>query len=290
MALPTHGGGGLPAAGASQQAPPTVDPNFSMNTLYAVDEEDIGTLSILLQGMPGTGKTRLLGTAPLPLLVYSFDPKATIVLRTCYPELVKAKLIQWITFYDEDYRSPTQYNKWEQIWTTHCDTGYLNQFGTVAVDSFTTWMECAVNQYVELKDRTRAKKLGNLSQNDYLGLYNLTRTMIKKTAANDCNFVLTAHLEAEQNELLGTIRYVLSTYKGLKVIVPPLFSEKWVMHKEPVGPEQVDYRILTNDSGMYTASTQLKGLAIKEQPDIKALMEKAGLPAIDKPKFWEKGK
>lgn len=246
------------------------------------------SLSILLQGEPGVGKTRLLATAPLPLLIYSFDPKGILVLHNHYQELIDSGMIQYITYWGDDSSNPTEYLKWEKDWEEHVNTGYLSQFGTVSIDSFTTWMEAAANAWLAERNTRRkdGKALDNLAIGDYPGLYNLTRTMIKRTSACDVNFILTAHLEAEKDELTGLIRYVLSTYKGLKTIVPPLFSEKWVMNKRVVGQE-VQYSILTNNQGLYTASTQLKGLDIREQPNIKNLLKKAGLPYNDKPAFWK---
>jgi len=245
------------------------------------------TLSILLQGEPGTGKTRLVSTAPLPILIYSFDPKGTVVLHSQVPELLESGMIQYIPYWGEESKNPTQYDIWEKDWEEHINSGYLNQFGTVVIDSFTTWMNAAGNKWLQFKNKKRpGKETDNLALGDYLGLYNLTKTMVNRTSGCDCNFILIAHLEAEKDELLGTIRYVLSTYKSLKQEIPPLFTEKWVMTKKP-GPQGVDYSILTNNQGLYTASTQLKGLKINEEPNIKNLMKKAGLPAQDKPAFWK---
>ena len=49
----------------------------------------------------------------------------------------------------------------------------------------------------------------DIAQGDYPGLYNLTRNMIKRTSACNVDFILTAHLEPEENKLTGEIRYVL---------------------------------------------------------------------------------
>jgi len=226
------------------------NPKFNINQVYKPKFLS-PSLSILLQGEPGVGKTRLLATAPLPLLIYSFDPKGVLVLHNYYKELLDSGMIQYLTYWGDDSSNPTEYLKWEKDWETHIVSGYLNQFGTVAVDSFTTWMEAAGNAWLQEKNTRRkdGKALDNLAIGDYPGLYNLTRTMIKRTAACDTNFILTAHLEAEKDELTGLIRYVLSTYKGLKTIVPPLFSEKWVMNKRVIGQE-VKYEILTNNQGL----------------------------------------
>lgn len=245
-------------------------------------------MTVLFQGEPGSGKTLTVTTAPKPVLYYSFDPNKMMVLHTQAPELLRSGMIQYIPYWNESYSSPTEYLRWEKDWEEHISSGYLDQFGTVCIDSFTTWIEAAGNEVLRRKNMTRKAGIptDQLAQGDYPLLYNLTRDMIKRTSSCDCNFILTAHLEAEKDELTQQIRYVLSTYKGLKTIVPPLFTEKWVMQKRAVGTE-VKYSILTNNKGLYTASTQLKGLDIQEEPDIKKLLQKAGLPANDKPAFWK---
>lgn len=265
----------------------TNNKNF-LKTIYK-PADDIGlTFSILLMGQWGTGKTRLLGTAPLPLLIYMFDPKGAIVLHKVYPDLIKEGMIQYIPYWNEEASNPTEYARWEKDWEKHIKTGYLNQFGTVAIDSFTSWMDCAGNNWLYLRNQTRkGGAVESLTIGDYPGLYNLTRNMIKRTSGCNCNFVLTAHLEAEQLENLSVVRYVLSTYKGLKAIVPPLFSEKWVILKRPLATG-AEYKILTNDEGLYMASTQI-GADIfnrREEPNIRELLKKAGVSAEDKPKFW----
>jgi len=280
---------GIPTkANIAQQPAPTVPPDFDIKQVYQAKSLS-PNYSVLLTGEPGVGKTRLLGTSRLPLLVYSFDPKGVTVLHKVFPEFLKSGMIQYIPYWNEDYRAPSMYRKWERDWETHLSSGYLAQFGTVAIDSFTTWIEASANAWLEEKNKTRKGGIiDHLAQGDYPGLYNLTRNMIKRTSACNVDFILTAHLEPEENKLTGEIRYVLACYKGLKTIIPPLFAEKWVMGKRATA-EGAEYSILTNNKGLYSASTQIGAGVFKreEEPDIKKLLENAGFSAKDKPAFWK---
>jgi len=271
---------------------------MDLKTVYTPESIN-STQTILLMGEPGYGKTSLIASGPKPILNYSFDPKGTAVIMNKYPELISSKKYQFIPFWNERADNPTEYNRWESIWKAHIASGYLDQFAIVTIDSLTTWLEAAVNEWIKQKNiQRKGKILDNLAQGDYPGLYNLVRSMIKQTAACDCHFALTAHLEPEQDELLGTIRYVLSTYKKLKVIIPALFTEKWVITKQP-GSNGITYSILTNNEGLYSASTQLKlpaklPLANTDRlpegttpENLRDILKKAGVHYEDKPNFWE---
>lgn len=257
--------------------------------MYGPKEGERPPFSLLLMGEWGVGKTQLIGTGRLPILIDSFDPNGVVVLYKVYPELMKSGAIQVRKYWSEDFRTPTEFKKWEKQWEEDIKSGYIGLFGTYAIDSFTTWMECAVNNWLRKKNIERGKHMDNLAQGDYLGLYNITRTMVKLSSAQGADFILTAHLEAEQDGLTQEITYKLATYKGLKTAIPPLFSEKLALVKEAKA-EGVKYKLLTNNKARYRASNQLGANGVwdlEEEPNIRNLLKKAGLPSGDKPLFWK---
>lgn len=230
----------------------------------------------LVMGRFGTGKTRLLGTARKPILIDSFDPGGTVVLR----DLIKAGDVVLRDYSRDDPKNPDSYKRWEKQWEDDLRTGFLKYFGTYSIDTLTTWIDSASTKVA--KDKGREDNLPKLP--DYPIIINMCKNMIKLTSAEDCDFILTAHLEAVKDEITGEIREEVATYPSLRPKVPALFTEKWVMITKDK-PGGCDYKILTKPRGRYQASTQLGKddiFAMEEVPDIKTLLKKAGLPTDDK--------
>ena len=100
-----------------------------------------------------------------------------------------------------------------------------------------------------------------------------------------CDFILTAHLEQYQDALENTLRYrFMTTGKGA-VIIPTKFDEIYCMVPKETS-EGVIYRLLTKNTGTYTACSRLAKegrLELYEKPDIKELLRKAGMDTSDKP-------
>ncbi len=79
----------------------------------------------------------------------------------------------------------------------------------------------------------------------------------------------------------------MHTYNKLKTIIPLLFTEKYTLIDTPKSGG-VDHFLLTAPYKKYRSSTQLGGdgkFKIKEEPNIKKLMLKAGLSVDDKPRL-----
>lgn len=284
--------------GEREQVAPSISPAFDPTTVYTAPDTS-PNISILNMGEWGVGKTRLLGTARLPILIYMFDPNGAVVLHSTYPELIADKMIQVVPCWGDSFSNvtglgkglpPHKYIEWEQLYDQHVNSGYLSQFGTVALDSFTSWMVSAGAHWLYQKNQTRkGTRIDQLAQGDYNGLYNLTRTLLNRTQACNCDFIINAHLEIEKNELTSEIRYVLATYNRLQSEVPPMFTEKWVMLDQAT-PNGVSRYIITQPTGLYRASTQL-GTGVweaREEPNICKMLEKINWNTKPKPKFWEK--
>lgn len=275
-------------------------------SVLGVSDEDLekydrltNTVSALISGMPKVGKTRLLGTSVLPLLIYSFDPKSTVVLWQFYPELMRKRWIVVIPFWDEGgHKNPKAYMAWEQLWQKHLESGFLDRFGTVAIDSYTGWLNAAGNYWLYYKNQERAKKdrgkqLDQLAQGDYPGLYDLSSSMVHQMNSGSWHFLMTCHLVIIRDEERGIdLRVELLVYKSLKVEIPRLFSENYILMKRPSGPSKVDYKLLTDISGIYDiVGSQLRKdglLNVEEKPNLRYLFKKAGKAWKDKP-HWKTG-
>lgn len=248
--------------------------------MYAVDET---RYSLLNMGDWGSGKTHLCTTARKPILFYMFDPNGMGVIRSVAMDALRKGEIIVLPFWDENPFDPTQYLKWEAIWEKHLETKFLDNFGTVVLDTFSTWMDCAAAAVAKERGAARQGKKFELAIGDYPYLYNLTKKMIKMTASANCDFIMNAHLEPEQNEKTGVLRYKILTYNKLKEIVPPLFAEKWVTIKKPGSPRST-YHVLTDNDGLYEASTQMGAhkFAKYEEPNICKMLAKAGFDTSPK--------
>jgi len=229
----------------------------------------------LVAGLPGAGKTTFIGTGRKPVLVDSFDPRGAVILKP----LVDSREVYVRTFWDEKTSSPTEYSRWEDIWEDDLRTGFLNNFGTYAIDSLTTLIQALSNKIATEKGR----EPGTLALQDYQPLYGVVRDIIKLTSTQNVDFILTAHLINVQDDLTGAISSEVDTYSKLRSQVPLLFTEKYVINvkSSPSGPKRV---LLTNFSGTFRASTQIGAgkFSTEEVPDIKVLLKKAGYPTNDK--------
>lgn len=232
----------------------------------------------LIYGALGTGKTRLLKTARLPVFIDSFDPGGTKTLRT--------EIEQGIIFADtrwelESPKNPTVALAWEKEYERRKKEGFFNNIGTYAIDSCTTFSDCFANQYLKAKGRTGEF----LQQQDYNPIMAAITSAIKDILALPCDVIFLAHDDVDKDEATG------------RMFVGPNFIGKSSRGKYPVWFDEiycaltkstssgVEYQLLTQSDGMYKARTRLgkEGIFEKyEKPDIKALLKKAGINTDDR--------
>lgn len=254
------------------------------------------SFSCLLMGIYGSGKTRCACTGRLPILVDVFDPKGSVIFHTD-PYLNKLRTegkLKIRPYWSENSQEPSQYKKWEKQWQADCKSGFLSLFGTYVIDSGTSWLEAMANYVSRRKGGKRNYELdgriitGNLEIQDYIPIYGLVMDMIKLSSSHGCDFIYTAHLLTVEDEVTGKIVAVLDTYKRLKSKIPKCFSEKYVMVKRDASGGPI-HELLIHSTGKYEASSQLMAsgkLGDIEEPDLKKLLKKAGLPTEDKPILW----
>ena len=243
--------------------------------------------SALVMGLFGVGKSTFLGTGRLPILIDSFDPRGTIVFHTdpFLNDLRESKKIIIRPYWDEVSDKPKMYAAWEKQWLDDCKSGFIGKFGTYAIDSGTTQLEAMTN-YI----RVKKGRGDNIQIQDYLVIYNMIRDVIKISSSQGADFFYTGHLVDDKNDLTGEITAVLDTYSRLKSRIPILFTEKYTLCEKQI-PGGIQKILLTQSKGRFRASTQLgaKGIfEIEEEPNIKKLLIKAGLPTEDKPIPWAK--
>ena len=249
----------------------------------------VTNFSALIMGLYGVGKTRFLATGRKPILIDSFDPRGTVILETTHADDIKAGNIVIRTFWDEQARKPSQHEKWEEIFEQDKEMRFFDYFGTYAIDSFTTWLEAVANRVSVEQGRNR--KVQKLAQQDYPIIYDYAKDVVKTMSGFTCDFIVTAHLDRYQEDATGSLVTDIRTYKGLRTELPLLFTEKYVLETQDVPkssqhPNGIRYRLHTSAAGTFRASTQLGAngkLNAIEEPNIKNILRKVGLPTDDKP-------
>jgi len=238
---------------------------------------DPAHFTALVMGKFGTGKTRLFKTCKFPCLIDMFDPNGYSVLSK---EIAEGKIIVR-KFMNENSQKPTEYMRWEKQWEEDIKTGFLNEFATYGIDSLTTWIEACTNEIAKRKGHED----GVPKITAYPIVFNMAKDMIKLTSTQACDFIVTAHLTPDKDEVTGEITEELETYPKLRSRIPILFSEKYVLLATSGAGGKTSYKLLTQPKGRFRASTQLgkDGLFLpEEEPNVKALLKKAGLPSEDK--------
>lgn len=244
--------------------------------------------SAIITGETNSGKTYLLRTARKPIHIDSFDPGGT----KCLNNLIKSGDViadtRWET---EDPFNPTIYNEWKKANELRLRIGYFEQFGTYCIDSLTTFAQAAMNSQLALKNRA-----GEAPQHrrDYNPQKVEIENRIRRLMNIPCDFIITGHLR-EMRDLKSIdnstgikneeVRYRLYITGQAVVTIPLLFDEIYVLKGKGDNPKRY---LLTDSLGEYLARSRLKGGGnIKgiEEPDIKKLLEKAGLDWKDKPKL-----
>ncbi len=241
------------------------------------------TLGALISGEPGVGKTSMICTAPKPILIYMFDPKGHMVVN----RLLKKEERLIVPLWGEQSQNPTEWKKFVDLSNKHMESGLFKQVATVAVDSLTYALEACTNYVADMAPGLRMEKsyterIRNIPFiGDYRLIYQEILDRIKLFSTHPINLIFTSHLEVEQDEITGEIRANILAFRKLKGLIPPLFTEKYVIITKPKVGGVAQRILLTQPRGRYMASSQL-GLDPEEVPDFREIMKKAGLNWKDK--------
>ncbi len=239
-------------------------------------------LGCLLLGDVGVGKTTALTTARKPILVHSFDPSGAQSIK----HLVGSDHGVFVdTFYEgEDRSNPTAYNAWRDKARELEQAGVFNAMGTYCIDSYTFFYPAVMNQVI--KQTTIKRNYGLPERTDYRLAGIAIQDMIKSCMQLPCDFILTGHLSPVIDEATGRTFLSMHVTPMLRVDVPALFSEIYILHARLTGPNKIERSLQTTYDGVAIAKTRLGAndkLGLREPVDFKALLAKAGLSTEDKP-------
>lgn len=241
-------------------------------------------VSVLLLGIYSSGKTSFLRTCPAPVLIDSHDPRTKVL-----DDLIDSGRVILRPFWNENYKDPTEYKRWEESWNMDISEGVLDHVGTYSLDSITGLIQNLGNYIAMQAGRSKkagAIQAGKLFESDYPALYATIEDIVKRTSTMNCHFISTAHLVPHKEEIGDESRmiYEIDTFKKLKSRIPRNYTEKWCIERIP-GALGVVTNLIVQPRYLYHAGTQIGKNGIFspiEEPNFKKLLKKAGYPYEDK--------
>jgi hypothetical protein len=243
----------------------------------------------LTYGDKGSGKTTLFATARFPVHIDCFDPGGSQVLA----EEIEAGYVVADTRWEyDDITNPTVFAKWDQEFHRRKKEGYFAQFATYGLDSLTTLSQVIMSHTLKKAGRAGGiPQTGAGAENDYVHQMLYLENSLIGIFSLPCDIIVTAHPESEKDDASGKM-FVSPMITGkAKIRIPLLFDEMYYLRVEDKADGSTKWILQTRPSAIYKASSRLarRGKFDKfEEPNIKALLKKAGLPCEDMPIPWLK--
>lgn len=240
-------------------------------------DQDTNTKSFkgIIYGDSGTGKTSIASTCRTPVLVHSFDPGGSKVLR---PFVEKGDVIVDSSFEAEDAKNPTAFEAWDKEYHRLKKEKVFEELGTYVIDSLTTLSNAAMNLVLKKAGRTA----GVPQQNDYMPQMTLLRNALHDILSLPCDILLICHTDVNKDEISGKIyRNIMVTGK-LSTQIPLMFDEQYYACTKETSKGS-EFWLQTKPDPSARAKTRIGGHIAKtpfeflEKPDIKNLLDKAGL-------------
>ena len=242
----------------------------------------------LIIGEKGAGKTSLISTFPAPILVHSFDPSGSIVLKDA---IKTGRVIVDARYEQDDLYHPTAYLKWEDEFNRLGSGGFFDSLGTYVLDSTTTFANSVIWQIMKKEGRIPAsmraqtddKKQGMRIQ-DWGTVLNLLIMLSRQLSNLPCHTVMLGHISKEKDEVTQEFVNLIALPGKAQTQVPVNLPELLVLRaKEAAG--KIERTLLTQDSGAYRAVSRMAAggkLLPVEPSDLKAILKKVGYDFEDK--------
>lgn len=249
------------------------------------NKEHVRKFNALVYGAIGTGKTTLITTARKPILLDSFDPNGAET-RAILPLIESGDVI--VRDYGHDrWHKPIQYAKWAKETEELKRTGFLESIGTYALDSLTSFQRSMMYHILTLNKKGIKQELNMPSQTAYGVQLNTMIDIINDIMAFPCDVIITGHITTERDQvtLEEETRLLLSGQQS--EVVPTEFMEKWITRVIRGQGGEYQHKLQVKNDGKYKAETRIGGGVFEtfEDPDVKALLKKAGWDTSDKPKL-----
>jgi len=251
---------------------------------------DIGknTHNMMLLGGIGAGKTHMLGTAIQPILVHSFDPGGTR-LRLLKGLKESGQMLVDTTFESEPDIAKTKkigvrpdaqiYRLWEDEFDRLRFGGIFDHIGTYCMDSSTNFIYALKSEIARRNGRADT----TLTQPDWQIVGNTFGDIVRFCTALPCNFILTGHLKLVKDDVEGIMLARFNIIPSLQIDLPSLFDEIYILEAKDTS-QGLKRKVVTANTDKYEARTRIGGgvFEVREEPNIKYLLGKAGLDNKDK--------
>ena len=277
----------------------TVSIKANINRIKKVYEDSPQTnmMHLLLLGEKGVGKTSILKTCPKPILVHSFDPGGTDVLK----DMIKSgDCLVDNSFEKDSYQEPQAYLKWEKEFNNLRRAKFFNHIGTFAVDSLTVmctsllWqiMKKEGRQMPDMSTALNLKGKGSAGHGMRVQDWNTVLTafqMISRTLATlPCHTILIGHIGEKLDAATETMVKGIILPGQAKDHIPIILNEYYVLIAKRRGGN-LERKLLTQTDGRLLATTRMGSgkFEKEEEPNIRRLLKIAGFPYEDRPKLDE---
>ena len=246
------------------------------------------TLNLIVHGPIKVGKTSLLRTCPKPVLVHSFDPGGTDVLKDM---IATGEILADTQYESENPFKPKACRLWEDSFNYLYQKNFFNHIGTFVIDSMTTWAQVIMYEVIRraaLKKKDRNPGEAPREQ-DWLPQMAFIENYMRKFLSLPCNCILLGHSDQpkdREGNATGDLGIMITG--KLRERVPALFSEIYYLRMKDFKAETRE--LLVKPVYGIQVGTRLgsRGKLDKiEEPDIKKIMKKVGLDASDKPLIHE---
>jgi hypothetical protein len=243
----------------------------------------------LIFGDVGVGKTKLLETCPLPIHVDSFDPGGTISIR----RMIDAQqIIADTRFENDDPSNPQALATYDKALDERVPEGYFNYFGTYCLDSITMFSMAAMNYVVKKKGRKDGiPVMVKGGDNDYVFMQGYMKPLLRKLMDLPCHVIMIAHPALDEDDV-DKKKFIGPKISGqlqsqLMLMMTEIYCMKMSMTKNGLQRE-----LLTQPDGLYRCRSRLASIGkieVEEKPNIRSILQRAGLSYEDKPIPWLEG-
>lgn len=221
---------------------------------------------ILLLGDTGAGKTSQFLTLPGKKFAYLFDANALLSLQGYdveYEEFLPDRLNLSVKSLSKGKGDSTTnytnnlYQAWERDFDARIKGGFFDDVAAILFDSATTFLDLIMDRVLTINGRS-----GSWPQQDDYGPQMLVFNNVCRTLVSlGIPVMMTGHIEAKKDELVGRIFREPMMTGRLKKKIPLLFSDIFVCGVENDGRGNVKHVIQTKPDRITTAvRTSMKGL------------------------------
>ncbi len=244
---------------------------LNVSTEYEKDKSQ-DHLHCLIMSQKGIGKTSILETCRKPVLVDSFDPGGSKVLRDA---IAKKEIFVDTRYEKEDSKFPSAFSLWEKEFDRRIKENVFKDIGTYCLDSLTFFLDALYNRV----GKTKFANDGIPEIKGWALISNTLRDYMKIINNLPCDVIVTGHVVKDKDELAGLFVATIALPPSCQIKIPALFDEYYYLVAEGNGTRY----LYTSATDRHQAATRLgKGkLAQKEEPNIKNILKKIGLSFED---------